>query len=99
MMTPEEADKAQQWAGMDEATPPAATAGYYGHRPGHEELWTWFGLSYAGWLTLPRVMMHEMPDDWQMRMAQLLREWDEAWDLAKLPEIEMSVSLKKGGKF
>ena len=68
-------------------------------RPGHEALWIWFGLSYSGWLTLPRVMMHEMPDDWQQRMADLLREWDEAWDLDKLPTMEMAVTMKEGGRF
>lgn len=49
------------------------------HQPGREALWAWFGLSYAAWLTIPRVLMHEMPDDWQARLAQLLQEWDAAW--------------------
>ena len=43
---------------------------------GEQKLWLWFGLSYASWLTLPRVLMHEMPDDWQEQMAQLLEEFD-----------------------
>jgi hypothetical protein len=47
--------------------------------PGHEALWQWFGLSYAAWLTLPRVLMHEMPDDWQARMAALLEEFNDTW--------------------
>lgn len=75
----------------------ASTGGL--ERPGHDALWLWFGLSYAGWLTLPRVMMHEMPDDWQRRMAALLNEWDEAWDLNKLPPMEMTVTMKEGGRF
>lgn len=52
---------------------------------GHDRLWRWFGLSYASWLTMPRSMMHEMPDDWQDRMAQLCEEWDEAWDSSEMP--------------
>lgn len=48
-------------------------------RPGHDALWGWFGLSYASFLTLPRVLMHEMPDDWQGRMAELLREYDDTF--------------------
>lgn len=44
---------------------------------GHDALWGWFGQSRACWLTLPRVLMHSMPDGWQARMAQLLREFDE----------------------
>ena len=50
--------------------------------PGYEALWNYFGLTYASFLTLPRACMHEMPDDWQGRMAALLHEWDEAWSNA-----------------
>lgn len=46
------------------------------NRPGYDALWLWFGLSRASFLTLPRVLMHEMPDDWQARMEALLREMD-----------------------
>lgn len=48
-------------------------------RVGADALWEWFGLSYASWLTIPRVLMHEMPDKWQGKMAALLREYDEAF--------------------
>jgi hypothetical protein len=48
-------------------------------RPGYDALWLWFGLSRAAWLTLPRAMMHEMPDAWQADMARLLAEWDATW--------------------
>jgi hypothetical protein len=44
-------------------------------RPGYDRLWLWFGLSRAGWITLPRVLVHEMPDAWQMKMAKLLEEY------------------------
>ena len=46
---------------------------------GHERLWRWFGLSYATFLTLPRVLLHAMPDSWQFKMAALLEEADEAF--------------------
>jgi hypothetical protein len=46
------------------------------HTRGCDALWLWFGLSRASFLTIPRVLMHEMPDDWQGRMAELLREYD-----------------------
>lgn len=42
---------------------------------GREQLWGWFELSYASFLTIPRVLMHEMPDDWQGKMADLLEEY------------------------
>lgn len=48
-------------------------------RPGYDELWGWFGLSRAGWLTIPRVLMHAMPDEWQGKMAALLNEYCEAF--------------------
>ena len=38
-----------------------------------------WGLSYASWLTMPRVLMQAMPDDWQKRMAALLREYAAAY--------------------
>lgn len=46
---------------------------------GYEKLWGWFGLSYSSFLTLPRVLMHEMPDEWQGKMADLLAEYDETF--------------------
>lgn len=47
--------------------------------PGHEKLWGWFGLSRAKFCVLPRSMMHEMPDEWQLQMADLLEQWDATW--------------------
>lgn len=46
---------------------------------GKEELWLWFGLDRSSWLTLPRVLMHEMPDQWQAKMAELLNEYDDTF--------------------
>lgn len=64
---------------------------------GHDRLWNWFGMSYASWLTMPRVMMHAMPEDWQDRMAALCEEWDEAWDSSEMPSPH--VMAKREGKF
>jgi len=44
---------------------------------GADDLHGWFGLSYANYLTLPRSLMRSMPDEWQGRMAALLREMGE----------------------
>lgn len=41
------------------------------NKPGYDALWGWFGLSYASFLVMPRVLMHEMPDEWQGKMAAL----------------------------
>lgn len=66
-------------------------------RPGYDALWLYFGLSYAGWLTLPRALIHEMPDGWQARMAELLNEWDDTW--RNPPNLDVLVTLKKGNRF
>lgn len=42
-----------------------------------KDLQCWFGLSYATFLVLPRVAMEQMPEAWQMRMAELLNQYDE----------------------
>lgn len=46
---------------------------------GHQRLWGFFGLSYASWLCVPRVLMHEMPDEWQGKMAALMEEYSDAF--------------------
>lgn len=42
-----------------------------------KDLNLWFGLSYAAFLVMPRVAMAQMPDEWQVKMAELLNEYDE----------------------
>ena len=64
---------------------------------GYERLWAWFGLSRASWLTMPRILMHEMPDEWQDKMADLLEEWDDEWDTSDMPA--PSVTAKLDNKF
>ncbi|EOZ4994267.1 TPA: hypothetical protein SLC29_002477 [Morganella morganii] len=63
------------------------------------ELWTWFGLSYASFLVLPRVLMHEMPIEWQDKMAALLHEYDETFDTSSVCH-SVTVSAKdKNNRF
>lgn len=45
----------------------------------NQKLSRWFGLSYASYLTLPRVFMESMPDEWQEKMAELLNEYDSVY--------------------
>ena len=63
---------------------------------GRERLWLWFSLSYASWLTMPRVMMHAMPDEWQDRMAALLEEWDAHWDSSDMPNTRVQAVGERG---
>ena len=44
---------------------------------GHGKLWRRF-IRGQCFVVLPRAYMHEMPDEWQGRMADLLAEIDEA---------------------
>lgn len=61
------------------------------------DLQSWFGLSYASWLTMPRVLMEAMPGDWQSRIAPLLWEYSEAWDTGRLAA--PYVLARNGNKF
>ncbi len=54
--------------------------GTYYVPPGNEALHLWFELSYARYLTIPRLVMYSMPDEWQLQMAKLLEELDETLD-------------------
>lgn len=46
---------------------------------GYEKLWCWFGLSRASWLTIPRVLLHAMPEDWQLKLTKLLEEYEQTF--------------------
>lgn len=48
-------------------------------RKGYDRLWLWFEISRAGWVTIPRVLLHEMPDEWQGKMAALLEEYEQTF--------------------
>lgn len=41
--------------------------------------------------------MHEMPDEWQDKMATLLNEYEETFP--NQPPVSTHVSIKEGGKF
>lgn len=60
------------------------------------DLAAYFGISYASWLTLPRVLMESMPKSWQESMATLLNEYDDAYP--NQPELGTTVRVTKGGK-
>lgn len=65
----------------------------YDHR---DDLQAWFGLSYASWLTIPRVLMGAMPPEWQQKMAALLHEYDEAFP--NQPDMGTRVQVTQDGK-
>lgn len=67
-------------------------------KEGYNKLWGWFGLSRASFLVLPRVLMHEMPDEWQSKMADLLEEYNET--VESINEVDkVYVSARNGNRF
>lgn len=67
----------------------------YKENPVHD----WFGLTYANWLTVPRVIMESMPLEWQQKMVALLEEMDEEFDWGS-DDGAYQVSFKKNnGRF
>lgn len=40
----------------------------------------WFELSYAQFLTVPRIILENMPYEWQVAMKKLLDEMDSTFD-------------------
>ena len=61
-----------------------------------KDLAAYFGLSYASWLTLPRVLMEAMPKAWARQMAALLHQYDDAF--RKQPNYGTTVRLTVDGK-
>ena len=60
------------------------------------DLASYFGLSYASWLTLPRVLMEAMPEAWTRQMAALLHQYDDAF--TNQPSYGTTVRLTVNGK-
>lgn len=64
-----------------------------------EKLSRYFGMSYAIFAILPRIMMSDMPDEWQDKMYDLLNEFDNTYP--NFPELDFHVTSKNDadGKF
>ena len=63
---------------------------------GRHRLSCWFGLSRASFLTLPRVLMEAMPDEWQGQMAELLEQYERAFP--NQPDIGTRVQCTRSGR-
>jgi hypothetical protein len=48
--------------------------------PDQEPIHTWFELSYAQYLTIPRSVLQSMPTQWQQRFVDCLNQLDESID-------------------
>lgn len=64
------------------------------------DAWDWFGLSYADWLTIPRVALQSMPEAWQNKFFELLDRMFESLEFPKgYDELKFVVTAKKGNRF
>ena len=63
------------------------------------DIHTWFGLTYANYLVLPRTLLQSMPEDWQHRFTALLEEMEYA--CSEVPQADRySVQARgAGGRF
>lgn len=58
----------------------------------------WFGLTYASYLVLPRVLLQEMPGDWQATLVDLLEQMADRFNTDG--HTDYSVQLRDGrGRF
>jgi hypothetical protein len=60
----------------------------------HEAIHTWFSLSYANYLVLPRAVLQSMPDEWQQRFVACLDEMHELFGHLDWPVYEVKVLLR-----
>ncbi len=45
-----------------------------------QDIHTWFGLSYASYLVVPRCVLQSMPEEWQHKMTELLDQMNQTLD-------------------
>jgi len=61
--------------------------------------WEYFGLSYAHWLVLPRLMLQSMPVKWQKKFFAMVSEMYERLEQPYPKDVELVVSMKRHNKF
>ena len=57
----------------------------------NEDINTWFGLSRSSYMVIPRVLLQDMPKDWQHKFVSLIRDYEEAYP--NQPEIGTTVRI------
>jgi hypothetical protein len=62
--------------------------------PNQIDVHTWFSLSYANYLVVPRSVLQSMPEDWQHRFTALMGEMHEAFGHLEWPTYEV-LTLKR----
>src|SRR4051794_4608793 len=55
------------------------------------DIHTWFGLTYANYLVVPRSVLQSMPEEWQHRFTALLAEMEDNFSHLDWPAYEVRV--------
>lgn len=61
-----------------------------------ETIHEWFELTYASYLVLPRSILQSMPEKWQERFVELLREADRFGRVPRAGTYEVRVRDEQG---
>ena len=56
-----------------------------------------FGLTYASWFIVPRIILEAMPVEWQEKFVNLISELNDTYDWE--PEAVMQIMFREKGKF
>lgn len=64
-----------------------------------EPIHTWFSLTYANYLVLPRSVLQSMPNEWQARLVKLLNEMEEVYGGLDWPTYAVNARERHGGRF
>jgi hypothetical protein len=64
-----------------------------------EPIHSWFGLTYANYLVLPRALLQSMPKEWQAKFVALLEEAGETASKAGVRCPEYRVNAVQGNRF
>lgn len=67
--------------------------------PAHDDIHTWFNLTYANYLVLPRSVLQSMPDEWQSSFVGLLEELSAAYGGLDWPDYTVNARQPHGGRF
>lgn len=64
-----------------------------------DDIHTWFGLTYANYLTLPRSVLQSMPAEWQQKFVAMLCELQEKYGHLDWPDYQVSAVDRDTGRY
>lgn len=66
---------------------------------GPEPIHTWFNLTYANYLVLPRAILQSMPEDWQRRFVRCLEDLERQYGELEWPHAYRVNAVDSRGKY